>query len=204
MFSLQDGRTALHHASSSGNTDMVKLLVDSGAQIDKKDKVSTEPCMALHRDSSLTISIFPHHSFTFSLPPTLVPVSPLSPVDLALLFFSLSMCLSFSPSLSYVSFSLPLCLCISLSYPPCLPSFFSSVSLSLSLSVSPSLSISLSPSQCVSLLFLILSTSLLFSLSSLPFCSPSLFLFLFPPLSPSFLLLLSLIYIIYIIISTVL
>ena len=38
---------------------MVKLLVDSGALIDNKEKVSTEPCMVLHRDSSLTISIYP-------------------------------------------------------------------------------------------------------------------------------------------------
>ena len=35
---------------------MVKLLVDSGAKIDMKDKVSTEPYMVLRCDSSLTIS----------------------------------------------------------------------------------------------------------------------------------------------------
>ena len=68
MFSSQDGQTALHHASSSGRTDMVKLLVDSGAQIDNKDKVSTEPCMVLHCDNSLTISTFPPLSHT--LPPS--------------------------------------------------------------------------------------------------------------------------------------
>ena len=43
MFSSQDGQTALHHASSSGHTDVVELLVDSGAQIDNEDNVSTEP-----------------------------------------------------------------------------------------------------------------------------------------------------------------
>ena len=37
---MQDGQTALHRASSSGHTDVVKLLVDSGAQINIKDKVS--------------------------------------------------------------------------------------------------------------------------------------------------------------------
>ena len=57
--SSQDGQTALHYASSSGHTDVVKLLVDSGAQIDNKNKVSTELCMMLHCDSSLTISISP-------------------------------------------------------------------------------------------------------------------------------------------------
>ena len=36
----QDGQTALHLASNSHHTDVVKLLVDSGAQIDNKDKVS--------------------------------------------------------------------------------------------------------------------------------------------------------------------
>ena len=43
--------TALHRISISGHTDVVKLLVDSGAQIDNKDKVSTEPCIVLHNDS---------------------------------------------------------------------------------------------------------------------------------------------------------
>ena len=41
--SSQDDQTALYHASISGYTDVVKLLIDSGAQIDNKDKVSTEP-----------------------------------------------------------------------------------------------------------------------------------------------------------------
>ena len=91
MFSLnnvssQDGRTALHHASSSGHTDVVKQLVDSGAQIDNKDKVSTEPCMVLHCDSSLTISISLSHS---PFLPLLSPSTPLSPVDLALVYVSL-------------------------------------------------------------------------------------------------------------------
>ena len=58
MLSSQDGRTALHRASISGHTDVVKLLVDSGAHIDNIDKVSTEPCMVLHRDISLIISIY--------------------------------------------------------------------------------------------------------------------------------------------------
>ena len=53
MLSSQDGQTALRCASSSGHTDVVKLLVDSGAHINNKDKVSTEPSMVLHRDSSL-------------------------------------------------------------------------------------------------------------------------------------------------------
>ena len=37
--SSQDGQTALHRASKSGHTDVVKLLVDYGAQIDNKTKV---------------------------------------------------------------------------------------------------------------------------------------------------------------------
>ena len=76
----QNGWTALRRASSSGHTDVVKLLVDSGAQIDNKDKVSTEPCMVLHCDSSLTISIFPL-PLTLSHFPSLPLLSPpLSPL----------------------------------------------------------------------------------------------------------------------------
>ena len=44
-FSSQGGWTALHLASSIGHTDVVKLLVDSGAQIDNKSEVSTEQSM---------------------------------------------------------------------------------------------------------------------------------------------------------------
>ena len=53
--SSQRGRTALHLASSHGHTDVVKLLVDCGAQIDNKDNVSAEPSMVLHRDSSASL-----------------------------------------------------------------------------------------------------------------------------------------------------
>ena len=64
---------------------MVKLLVDSGAQIDNKNEVSTKLCMVLHCDSSVTIYLHlpppPPHSLTLFLPPTLVP---LSPVDVGL------------------------------------------------------------------------------------------------------------------------
>ena len=42
IYSSQDGQTALHYASRSGHTDVVKLLVESGAQLDNKDNVSTE------------------------------------------------------------------------------------------------------------------------------------------------------------------
>ena len=66
--SSQDGQTALHCASSTGHNDVVKLLVDSGAQCDNKDKVSTEPSVVLNHDSSLTISIFRHHSLFHVLP----------------------------------------------------------------------------------------------------------------------------------------
>ena len=73
--------TALHLASSSGHTDVVKLLVDSHAQIDNKTEVSTEPCMVFNRDSSLTISILstPPPQFSHNLPPSLScpPLSPL-------------------------------------------------------------------------------------------------------------------------------
>ena len=43
--SLQFGQTALHRASSSGHTGVVKLLVESGAQVDNKTNVSIEPFM---------------------------------------------------------------------------------------------------------------------------------------------------------------
>ena len=85
--SLQDGQTLLHCASISGRTDMVKLLVDSGAQIDNKDKVSTELCIVLHCDSSLSISIF-LLPLTLSHSPSL-PLSPLSPVALTFVVASL-------------------------------------------------------------------------------------------------------------------
>ena len=67
---------------------MVKLLVDSGAQIDNKDEVSTEPWMVLHNDNSLTISTLPQ-SLTLPLPPALVPLSPLFPVALTFVVVSL-------------------------------------------------------------------------------------------------------------------
>ena len=51
MFSSQGGQTALHRASSSGHTGVVELLVDSGAQLDHKNRVSTEPSMVLCCDS---------------------------------------------------------------------------------------------------------------------------------------------------------
>ena len=70
---------------------MVRLLVDSGAQIDNKDKVSTELCTVLHRDSFLTISIIPSTLSHYLSLPQLFPSlpSPLSPVDLALVIVSL-------------------------------------------------------------------------------------------------------------------
>ena len=43
MFPSQLGQTALHYASSEGHRDVVKLLLDGGAQLDIKDIVSTEP-----------------------------------------------------------------------------------------------------------------------------------------------------------------
>ena len=69
---------------------MVKLLVNSGAQIDIKGKVSTEPFMVLRRDSSLTISI--SSPLTLSHPS---PLSLLSPMDLASVIASL-FCSNFS------------------------------------------------------------------------------------------------------------
>ena len=42
MFSSQGGLTALHLASSKGLRDIVKLLIDGGAQLDIEDDVSTE------------------------------------------------------------------------------------------------------------------------------------------------------------------
>ena len=84
-FSSQYGQTALHCASIRGQTDVVKMLVDYGAQIDNKGDVSTEPCIRLNCDSSITISISP----SLFLPPALVSLSPLSPVNLALVMASL-------------------------------------------------------------------------------------------------------------------
>ena len=45
---------------------MVKLLVDSGAQIDMKDNVSTEPSIVLRLVSSL-LSVSPHIPLSLSL-----------------------------------------------------------------------------------------------------------------------------------------
>lgn len=36
---LQDGRTTLFEAASSGSVDMVKMLVEYGVVVDLKDKV---------------------------------------------------------------------------------------------------------------------------------------------------------------------
>ena len=41
-FSPQDGGTALHKASWNGHLEVVKLLVQSHANVNVKDKVSTE------------------------------------------------------------------------------------------------------------------------------------------------------------------
>ena len=78
--SSQYGRTALQHASHSGHTDVVKLLVDSGAKIDNKDRVSTEPSKVLSIVIVLPLSPSPPPPppHTLSVPPTLVPLSPFS------------------------------------------------------------------------------------------------------------------------------
>ena len=89
IFSSQDGQTALHHASRSGQTDVVKLLVDSGAHLDNKDNVSDEPSMVLHCDISFTILISITNPPPLLLLPTLVPLTSLSPLDLALVIVSL-------------------------------------------------------------------------------------------------------------------
>ena len=59
MFSSQYDQTALHRASRSGHTDVVKLLVDSGAQLDYKDYVSTKLSLVLYCDISSIISTPP-------------------------------------------------------------------------------------------------------------------------------------------------
>ena len=66
MFPSQLGQTALHYASSSGHTYVVKLLRDSGAQLGHKDRVSTEPSMVLRCDSSSIISISPRKTLSRS------------------------------------------------------------------------------------------------------------------------------------------
>ena len=44
----QNGRTALHDAISKGHTDIAKLLIQSGANIDLQDKVSTYSTFKYH------------------------------------------------------------------------------------------------------------------------------------------------------------
>jgi len=39
MYVVKNGRTALHHASESGHTSVVKALLDRGADIHNKDDV---------------------------------------------------------------------------------------------------------------------------------------------------------------------
>ena len=40
-FVLQDGRSPLHMASQEGHLDVVKTLIEAGANINEADKVST-------------------------------------------------------------------------------------------------------------------------------------------------------------------
>ena len=40
-FVLQDGRSPLHTASQEGHLDVVKTLIEAGANIDQANKVST-------------------------------------------------------------------------------------------------------------------------------------------------------------------
>ena len=39
IFPMQDGDTPLHHASSSGHTELCKLLLRAKADVEAKDKV---------------------------------------------------------------------------------------------------------------------------------------------------------------------
>ena len=43
---MQRGRTALHLASKNGYKEVVQLLIDSGADVDEGDKV-TSVCMVI-------------------------------------------------------------------------------------------------------------------------------------------------------------
>ena len=61
LFFSQDGQAALHHASKSGHTNVVKLLVDKGAQVNTKDNVSTNQSCCF-----IVMVLSPSH-----LPPTL-------------------------------------------------------------------------------------------------------------------------------------
>ena len=39
-FIIQDGNTPLHHAASQGHTEVVQLLIQSGATLDALNKVT--------------------------------------------------------------------------------------------------------------------------------------------------------------------
>ena len=105
MFFSQYGWTALHHASNSGHTDVVKLLVDSGAQIDNEDNVNTEQSIVL---CSFTIFIF---IFPTKLTLTEYSVCFISVVDLCIKQIIFTVCSPTSPLLFRLFFPyLTLCL----------------------------------------------------------------------------------------------
>ena len=39
IYSLQEGRSALHEAVANGQTDIVNILITHGANVDTKDRV---------------------------------------------------------------------------------------------------------------------------------------------------------------------
>ena len=47
----QDGFTPLHHASMNGRNDIVEMLLQYGASIDLKNKVTTNLILSLRRSS---------------------------------------------------------------------------------------------------------------------------------------------------------
>lgn len=57
-FSLQFQRTALHKASSKGHVEIVKILLEAGASIENKDKVSNHIPPYLHLSPSALFFLF--------------------------------------------------------------------------------------------------------------------------------------------------
>lgn len=64
VFQIQVGFTALHLASLKGETDIVQLLINSGAQVDIPAKVNMDEWMCSTSSSEMYLKAHLHESCT--------------------------------------------------------------------------------------------------------------------------------------------